>query len=88
MTEEDFEVYPILHNGRVYNIFASMDMTFREVRAIIDWLDGQGAFPSGGAGVTPEREPESLYACPVEGYIFEVDVNGYEIIVYQRASTE
>jgi len=29
-----------------------------------------------------------LYACPVEGYIFEVDVNGYEIIVYQRASAE
>ena len=81
MTEEEFELYPILHNGRIYNIFTSMDMTFREVRAMIDWLHGQGAFPSDEA---VEREPESLYSCPAEGYIFEVDVQGYEIIVYRR----
>ena len=85
MKKEDFELYPILHNGRVYNIFASIEMTFREVRAMIDWLHSQGAFPSDEIEAR-EREPESLYSCPVEGAIFDVDVNGYEIIVYRRGT--
>ena len=38
MEAEDFELYPILHNGRIYNIYTVMDMTFREVRAMIDFL--------------------------------------------------
>ena len=87
MEAEDFDVYPILHNGRVYNIFTPIDMTFREVRAMVDWLHGQGAFPSDGA---PEGapEPEDLYSCPVEGVVFDVDVQGYEIIVYRREPPE
>ena len=83
MTEEDIELYPILHKGRIYNIFTSIEMTFREVRAMIDWLHGQGAFPADETEAR-EREPELLYSCPAEGYIFDVDVQGYEIIVYKR----
>ena len=83
MDAENFELYPILHNGRVYNIVTAMDLTFREVRAMIDWLHQQGAFPADEAEVQ-ESGPESLYSCPAEGYIFDVDVQGYEIIVYRR----
>ncbi|MCL1926587.1 MAG: hypothetical protein FWF95_05565 [Syntrophorhabdaceae bacterium] len=81
MTEEDLELYPILHKGRIYNIFTSIEMTFREVRAMIDWLHDRGAFPNDEAGA---REPELLYSCPAEGSIFDVDVQGYEIIVYKK----
>ena len=76
-----------MHNGRIYNIFASIDMTFREVRSMIDWLHSQSAFPDDEA-MAREREPESLYSCPVEGSVFDVDVQGYEIIVYRKEPRE
>ena len=47
MDMDDFDVYPISHNGRVYNIITAMDMTFREVRGLIDALAAMGAFAAG-----------------------------------------
>ena len=38
METDDFDVYPISHNGRVYNVITAMDLTFREVRGMIDAL--------------------------------------------------
>jgi len=83
MQPDNFEVYPIAHKGRVYNIITEMDMTFREVRAMLDWLEAHGAFPSEG-----EDRDAMLYSCPAEGYVFEVDVQGYEVVVYRRAAGE
>jgi hypothetical protein len=80
MDSDAFDIYPIAHHGRVYNIITEMDMTFREVRAMLDWLEANGAFPKEGA----EQEPGPLYSCPAEGFLFEVDVQGYEVIVYRR----
>jgi len=80
MDADDFDVYPIAHNGRVYNIITEMDMTFREVRAMLDWLEGEGAF-------SPEEDALGtgrLFSCPAEGYLFEVDVQGFEVIVFRR----
>jgi hypothetical protein len=84
MDTDAFDIYPIAHNGRVYNVITAMDMTFREVRAMLDWLEANGAFPAEGE----EREPESLYSCPAEGFVFDVDVQGYEVIVYRRTEAE
>ncbi|MGE5247433.1 MAG: hypothetical protein ACM3L8_03715 [Verrucomicrobiota bacterium] len=81
MNSEAFDIYPIAHHGRVYNIITELDMTFREVRAMLDWLEANGAFPNEGE----EIEPGPLYSCPAEGYLFEVDVQGYEVVVYSRA---
>jgi hypothetical protein len=84
MDADDFDVYPIAHNGRVYNIITPMDMTFREVRGMIDDLQARGAFP-GGNGAS---EPGELLSCLVEGFVFEVDVQGFEVIVYRRESAK
>ncbi len=84
MDTEGFDVYPILHKGRVYNIVAGMDMTFREVHAMLDWLAGKGAFPADGE----QGDPGEPYSCPVEGYVFDVDVQGYEVAVYRRKTPE
>ena len=84
MDTDGFDIYPISHKGRVYNIITRMDMTFREVRAMLDWLEAKGAFPSEGE----EREPGELYCCPAEGFFFDVDVLGYEVVVYRRAAAE
>ncbi|HEX7520267.1 MAG TPA: hypothetical protein VF325_08260 [Candidatus Deferrimicrobium sp.] len=80
---DDFDVYPISHNGRVYNIITAMDLTFREVRGMIDALVALGAFAA-GADV---QEPGGLFTCAVEGFVFEVDVQGFDVIVYRRERT-
>lgn len=84
MDADDFDVYPIAHNGRVYNIITAMDMTFREVRGMIDDLQARGAFPGG----SDASEPGELFSCVVEGFVFEVDVQGFEVIVYRRESAK
>jgi hypothetical protein len=73
-------VYPIYHNGRVYNIITAMDLTFREVRGMIDALVAMGAFVAG----VDARDPGDLFTCVVEGFVFEVDVQGYDVMVYRR----
>lgn len=78
----EFDVYPIEHKGRIYNIISAHDMTFREIRGMLDWLSGRNAFLR-----TPEDEvlgPGKMYTCEVEGFRFEVDVHGHEVIVYSR----
>jgi len=77
---DDFDVFPIYHNGRVYNVITAMDLTFREVRGMIDALVALGAFPAGADAC----EPGDLFTCVVEGFVFEVDVQGFDLVVYRR----
>ncbi len=76
------DIYPIEHKGKVYNVITALDMTFREVRGMLDLLSDQGAF-------TPSTDddfmgPGKLFTVDVEGVRLEVDVQGYEIVVYRR----
>jgi hypothetical protein len=80
MEMDDFDVYPISHNGRVYNIITAMDLAFREVRGLIDALVAMGAFAAGPGA----HEHGDLFACAVGGVIFEVDVQGFDVMVYRR----
>jgi len=80
MNRDNFDVYPISHNGRVYNVITAMDLTFREVRGMIDALVALGAFPAGADA----HEPGDLFTCAVEGFVFEVDVRGSDVVVYRR----
>ena len=77
---DNFDVYPISHNGRVYNVITAMDLTFREVRGMIDALVALGAFSAGADA----HEPVDLFTCAVEGFVFEVDVRGFDVMVYRR----
>jgi hypothetical protein len=80
MELDDFDVYPISHNGRVYNVITAMDLTFREVRGMIDALVALGVFAAGADA----RESGDLCTCAVEGFVFEVDVQGFDVVVYRR----
>ncbi len=82
MDPDEMDVYPVEHKGKVYNIITATDMTFREVRAMLDWLAGQGAF--GAARDDEFLGPGKLFTLEVEGVTLEVDVQGYEVIVYRR----
>ena len=82
MNAEEMEVYPIEHKGKVYNVITATDMTFREVRGMLDWLAANGAF-----AVSRDDEfmgPGKLFSLTVEGVALEVDVQGYEVVVYKR----
>ncbi len=82
MDREELELYPILHKGRLFNLFTPFDMTFVEVRAMLDWLEEHGAFRA-----DPEDEfmgPGKLFTCTIPGATFEVDVQGFEVVVYRR----
>jgi len=80
---ENPDVYPISHKGKVYNLITAFDMTFTEVRAMLDWLEERGAFLA-----TPGDEfmgPGKMFTCDLPGATFEVDVHGFEVIVYRRS---
>ena len=82
MDPDEMDVYPVEHKGKVYNIITATDMTFREVRGMLDWLAGHSAFvPASGDGFLG---PGKLFSLDVEGVKLEVDVQGYEVIVYKR----
>ena len=80
----DFDVYPISHKGRVFNVVTAMDLTFREVRGMIDAIVALGGFAAG-----PDmHEPGNLFTCAVEGFVFEVDVQGFDVVVYRRENAK
>jgi hypothetical protein len=81
MDMEEFDVYPILHEGKVYNVITPFDMKFTEVHALLSWLDGKGAFAADS-----EDGPGKLFSCSVLGVTFEVDVQGFEVIVFRRSA--
>jgi hypothetical protein len=83
---DELDVYPIEHRGKVYNIITSVDMTFREVRGMLDWLNGQDAFL--GTSEDEFMGPGKLFVCEIEGVVLEVDVQGYEVLVLRRAGPE
>jgi hypothetical protein len=83
MDTHGFEIYPIIHKEKHYEILApeAVDMTFVEVRAMLDYLEAMGAFtnrPDTGS------EAGTLYTCELPGVTLEVDVDGSTVIVYRR----
>lgn len=84
MHYEELEIYPISHGGKVYNIITSYDMTFREVRGMLDWLEEREAFRK-----APEDKfmgPGKLFTCHIEGVTLEVDVQGLDVLVLRRST--
>lgn len=81
MTEE-FDVYPILHRGNVYNIITKLDLTFAEVRALIDRLADLRAFEETEEDLF--MGPGKLFSLEIDNVRYDVDVQGFEVVVYTR----
>jgi hypothetical protein len=80
---EDFEVYPINHKGKVYSLITPFDLSFPEVRSLLDALEARGAFSP-----SPEDDfmgPGKLFTLDVAGIRYELDVQGYEVVIYRRS---
>ena len=73
------EVYPFHHQNLFLNIITDYDLTFKEIRSILDYLRTNEAFKeeeNGGYG--------KLYDFQLDNVEYEVDVNGYEVVIYRR----
>lgn len=80
--DDAYDVYPILHREKIYNLITAIDLTFVEVRSLIDYLEEQEAF---GIGDHKEAmESGRLYSVELDDVVYEVDVLGYEIAIYSR----
>ncbi len=74
------EVYPFHHKNLFFNIITDLDLTFVEIRGILDYLLDQAAFSE----ESDEFGSGKFYDVQVENALFEIDVHGYEIIVFKR----
>lgn len=75
------EVYPIHHKNLIFNLITDYDLSFKEVRAILDDLIEKGAFKE------QEREDAEagiFFDLEIERIRYIIDVNGYEVVVYRR----
>lgn len=79
---EPFDIYPILHNGKVYNLITAIDMTFTEVRILINHLEEQQAFNVNNQDSA--MGPGKLFSFELNDVQYEVDVMGHEIAIYSR----
>lgn len=76
------EIYPFHHRNLLFNIFTDLDLTFKEIREILDYLLEAKALPQ-------EKEEDAsiggmIYDVRLGQVQYTVDVLGYEIVIYQR----
>jgi hypothetical protein len=74
------EIYPFHYRERFFNIVTEYDLSFQELRGILDYLLEAEAF-SDKEGT---QEGGTLFEMDLDGIHYDVDVNGYEVIIYRR----
>jgi hypothetical protein len=75
------DIYPIHHKNLIFNLITDYDLTFVEVRAILDDLLDQGAFKEQEG---EDAETGRFFDLKIANVQYIVDVNGYEVVVYRR----
>ena len=75
------DVYPIHHKNLIFNLVSAYDLSFKEVRAILDDLLDKGAFKEQEA---EKAEVGRFFDLEIENVQYVIDVNGYEVVVYRR----
>jgi hypothetical protein len=74
------EIYPFHHQNLIFNIITDLDLTFKEIRDILDYLLNAGAF---------RRESEDwgqgkIFDVQLDQVLYTMDVVGFEVIIYQQ----
>ncbi len=78
------EVYPFHHRNLFFHIITDYDLSFVEVRGILDYLLDAGAFKEEGE----DWGEGKLYDVQLGKVQYAVDVNQYEVAVYQRTESK
>jgi len=77
------EVYPFHHQNLFFNIITDFDLTFKEIRGVLDYLLQLDAFKEDGE----DRECGNFYDIHLENVQYEVDINGFEVMIYRRTES-
>jgi hypothetical protein len=77
------EVYPFHHRNLFFRIITDYDLSFEEVRGILDYLLDAGAFKEEGE----DWGEGKLYDVQLGKVRYAVDVNQYEVAVYRRTES-
>ncbi len=75
------DVYPIVHKNLIFNVLTDEDMSFVEIRKLLDYLLEEKAFDSSQGGLLYEPEVYEIY---IDEYHYVVDVQDYEVAIYKR----
>lgn len=73
------DVYPFHHRNLIFNIITDYDLTFTEIRGILDYLLKEGAFQK-----EEEAEYGKFYDFALENVKYIADVYGYEVVIYRK----
>jgi len=74
------EVYPFHHKNLFFNVITDYDLTFTEIRNILDQLLQKEAFDAKG----DNWGRGNLYTLRADSIEYEVDVNCHEVVIYRR----
>ena len=74
------EIYPFHHQGLFFNIITDYDLTFKEIREILDYLLKIEVFSEEG----DEFASGKFHDIRLGNVLYEVDVHRYEVVVYRR----
>jgi hypothetical protein len=74
------EIYPFHHQNLIFNIITDLDLTFKEIRDILDYLLKAGAFQQ----QNEEWGQGKIFDVQLDKVLYTLDVVGYEVIIYQR----
>jgi len=74
------EVYPFHHQNLFFNIITDYDLTFKEIRGILDYLISVEAFRE----ENQEWGGGQFYTVRLGNIEYEVDVNYYEVVIFRR----
>ncbi len=74
------EIYPFHYRERFFSIVTEYDLSFQEVRGILDYLFEAKAF----SDEREDQESGRLYEMELDRVHYDIDVNGYEVIIYRR----
>jgi hypothetical protein len=77
------EVHPFHHRNLFFRIITDYDLSFEEVRGILDYLLEAGAFKEEGE----DWGQGKFYDIQLGTVQYAVDANRYEVVVYRRADS-
>lgn len=74
------EIYPFHHKNLLFNIITDLDLTFKEIRDILDYLINAGAFQE----ERKEWGEGKIFDVQLDKVLYTLDAVGYEVVIYQR----
>ncbi|MCL4468539.1 MAG: hypothetical protein M1591_06375 [Deltaproteobacteria bacterium] len=75
------DVYPLVYKNLIFNIITDEDISFVEIRRLLDYLIEEQAFDKSRDSLADVPEMYEIY---IDDYYYVVDVQNYEVAIYKR----